>query len=100
MAIDGNQLATFGDVRRDILDTIRALKNSEMDVSRGAAIFSGYKELTANIQVEINACKMALATEDKAHSFGKVVSMGRRLIGNDASQEPTLADRIGSRLGK
>lgn len=86
MAIDGNQLATFGDTRRLILDTIQALKSGDMDVSRGMAIAASMKVLNDNVQVEINAAKMALATEGKAHQFGRVVGMGQRMIGNDSSQ--------------
>ncbi len=87
MAIEGNQLATFGDVRRDILDTIRDIKSKAMTSNEGLAVFAGYKVLNDNIQAEINAAKMALATEQKAHSFGKLVGMGRRMIGNDGTQE-------------
>lgn len=82
-----NQLATFGDVRRMIIDTIVELRNKEMDASRGMAIAANMKVLNDNIQVEINAAKLALATEGKAHTFGRVVGMGRRLIGNDGSQD-------------
>lgn len=85
--MDVNQLATFGDVRRMILDTIVALKTEQMDTSRGMAIAANFKVLNDNVQVEINAAKLALATEGKAHNFGRVVGMGRRLIGNDSSQE-------------
>lgn len=85
--MDVNQLATFGDVRRMILDTIVALKTEQMDTSRGMAIAANFKVLNDNVQVEINAAKLALATEGKAHNFGRVVGMGRRLIGNDGSQE-------------
>lgn len=86
MAIEGNQLATFGDARRLILDTIQELKTGKMEVSRGMAIAANFKVLNDNVQVEINAAKMALATEGKAHQFGRVVGMGQRLIGNDGSQ--------------
>lgn len=86
MAIEGNQLATFGDTRRLILDTIQALKAGELDVSRGMAIAANMKVLNDSVQVEINAAKMALATEGKAHSFGRVVGMGQRLIGNSQEQ--------------
>jgi hypothetical protein len=86
MAIEGNQLATFGDVRRMILDTIVELKAGNMDVSRGMAIAANMKVLNDSVQVEINAAKMAIATEGKAHSFGRVVGMGQRFIGNDGSQ--------------
>lgn len=85
--MDANQLASFGDVRRMILDTIVSLRNEEMDVSRGMAIAANFKVLNDNIQAEINATKIAIATEGKAHSFGRVVGMGRRLIGNDGGQE-------------
>lgn len=86
MSLDTNQLMTFGDVRRSILDTIQTLKSGEMDVSRGMAIAANFKVLNDNVQVEINAAKMALLTEGKAHEFGRVVSMGQRLIGNGQGQ--------------
>lgn len=82
-----NQLATFGDVRRMILDTIVDLRTNQMDATRGMAIAANMKVLNDNVQVEINAAKLALATEGKAHTFGRVVGMGRRLIGNDSSQD-------------
>ena len=85
--MDVNQIVTFGDVRRMILDTIVALKTEQMDTSRGMAIAANFKVLNDNVQVEINAAKLALATEGKAHNFGRVVGMGRRLIGNDSSQD-------------
>jgi hypothetical protein len=81
-----NQLATFGDARRMILDTIMELRRGDMDVGRGMAIAANMKVLNDNVQVEINAAKMALATEGKANQFGRIVGMGQRLIGNDSSQ--------------
>ncbi len=84
--MEANQLATFGDVRRMILDTIVSLRDEKMDVSRGMAIAANFKVLNDNVQVEINAGKMALAAEDKAHSFGRLVGMGQRYIGNSADQ--------------
>ena len=50
------------------------------------AIAANMKVLNDNIQVEINAAKLAMATEGRAHTFGRVVGMGQRLIGNDTSQ--------------
>lgn len=85
--MEANQLATFGDVRRMIIDTIVELRAGGMEASRGMAIAANMKVLNDNVQVEINAAKLALATEGKAHNFGRVVGMGRRLIGNDGSQE-------------
>ena len=87
MSLDPNQIMSFGDFRRAIIADIAAIRNKELDVSQATAMGALYKEVNANIQAEINAAKMALATEDKAHNFGKVVGMGRRLIGNDGNQE-------------
>jgi hypothetical protein len=84
--ININQLATFGDVRRMILDTIVDMRRGDMDATRGMAIAANFKVLNDNITAEINAAKLCAMTEGSAHEFGKVVHMGRRLIGNDASQ--------------
>lgn len=84
--MEHNQLVTFGDVRRMILDTIVDLRDDKIDVSRGMAIAANFKVLNDNIQVEINAAKMVLATENKAHNFGRMVGMGQRFIGNSQEQ--------------
>lgn len=85
--MDINQVMTFGDCRRLIIDTVLSLKNGEMDVSRGMAIAANMKVLNDNVQVEINAARMALQTEGKAHNFGRIVGMGQRLIGNGDGQD-------------
>jgi hypothetical protein len=87
MSISANHLMTFGDVRRMILETIVALREDKMDVSRGMAIAANFKVLNDNVQAEIAAAKMTLATEGKAHSFGRMVGMGQRLLGNEGSQQ-------------
>lgn len=84
--MEANQLVTFGDARRMILDTIVALRDDKMDVNRGMAIAANMKVLNDSVQVEINAAKMALATEGKAHNFGRVVGMGQRFIANNVDQ--------------
>lgn len=84
--MQATQLTTFGDVRRMIIETIMDLRGGNMDASRGMAIAANMKVLNDNVQVEINAAKLALATEGKAHTFGRVVGMGQRLIGNDNTQ--------------
>ena len=81
------EVRTFGDVRRMIIDTIVELRSGNIDVSRGMAIAANMKVLNDNVQVEINAAKMALATEGRAHGFGRLVGMGTRLIGSDVAPE-------------
>lgn len=78
------ELRTFGDARRIIIETILALRKGDMPASTGMAIAANMKVLNDNVQVEINAAKMALATEGKAHEFGKVTRMGTLLIGSNS----------------
>lgn len=87
MTLEATQIMSFGDVRRAIIGDIAAVRGGTLEVGKAAVMGALYKELNSNIQVEINAAKMALATEDKAHSFGRVVGMGKRLIGNDSTQD-------------
>lgn len=84
--MDATQLMTFGDARRIIIETIMHLRSGEMNASTGMAIAANMKVLNDNVQVEINAAKLAIQTEGRAHQFGRVVGMGQRLIGNDSSQ--------------
>lgn len=86
-----SQIATFGDVRRVIIDTIVALRDDKMDVSRGMAIAANMKVLNDNVNAEVNAAKMAYLTEGKAHNFGRVVQMGRRRIDGEDEPNPALS---------
>ena len=86
--MDSNNIITFGDVRRMIIDTIIQLREDKMDVSRGMAIAANMKALNDSVQVEINAAKVAMTAHEKGHNFGRVVSMGQKVIGSDSSQQP------------
>lgn len=81
------QIMTFGDVRRIILETVVAVREGHMGSAQGMTIAALMKSLTDNVQIEINAAKLAMATEGKAHNFGRVVGMGQRLIGNSGTQD-------------
>ena len=78
---------TFGDVRRIILDTVVKVRDGHMGAQQGMTIAALMKSLTDNVQTEINAAKLAIQTDGKAHNFGRVVSMGQRLIGNSTGQD-------------
>jgi len=81
-----NQIATFGDARRMILDTITELRNGTMDVNRGMAIAANMKVLNDNIQAEVNQAKMVIAAQQAGHDFGRMVGMGQKMIANSAEQ--------------
>jgi len=84
--MESAQIMTFGDTRRIIIDTVLQVRSGTMTPSQGAAVAGLMDALVKNVQVEINAAKLAIQTEGKAHNFGRVVGMGQRLIGNDINQ--------------
>ena len=81
-----NQIATFGDARRMILDTITELRAGTMETGRGMAIAANMKVLNDSVQTEINAAKMSIAARQAGHDFGRIVGMGQKYIGNSAEQ--------------
>ncbi len=80
------RVETFGDVRRLLIENIMAIRDGRIDVSRGMAIAANVKVLNDNIQAEINAAKMSIATEKTAYKFGNIVHMGNRLIAEQTPQ--------------
>lgn len=74
---------SFAELRSEILADIEAVRLGRLPKETAAVIFQGVKELTATINTEIACAKLAMATEGKAHSFGKVVKMGKRVINGE-----------------
>ncbi len=85
--MDKTDMRTFGDVRRYIINTIVALRSGEISATDAMACAAHFKVLNDNIQVEINAAKLSLLAEERGHSFGRVVGMGTRLIGNESTSD-------------
>lgn len=85
--MQAEQIMSFGDVRRVIVQTIVELRNGNVSPSLGMAIAANMKVLNDNVQTEINAAKVAILAKEKGHDFGRVVGMGQRLIGNAAGQD-------------
>ena len=84
------EVKTFGDVRSLILETIMNIRDGGLDISQGMAMAANFKALNDNITCEINAAKLAYLTEEKANSFGRVVHMGKTLIGSNFDDKPAL----------
>jgi hypothetical protein len=81
-----SKVNTFGDVRRLIIETIMGVRDGGLNPGQGAVMAANFKELNNNIQCEINATKVSLLTEGKAHKFGNVVRMGTRLIADNTQE--------------
>jgi len=85
--VQPEQIMSFGDVRRIIVQTIVDMRNGAMTPSLGMAIAANMKVLNDNVQTEINAAKVAILAREKGHDFGRIVGMGQRLIGNGSGQD-------------
>lgn len=87
MTLPINQIATFGDARRMLLDTIADIRRGDLDVSRGMAVAALMKEVNGSIQGEVNTAKMVILAQKEGHNFGRMVGMGQKVIGNGENQE-------------
>lgn len=87
MTISVNQIATFGDARRMMLDVAAGVVNGEVEVGRAAAFAAVMKEVNGSIQAEINHAKMIITAQKEGHNFGRMVGMGQKVIGNSKDQE-------------
>jgi hypothetical protein len=83
---NATSLQTFGDTRRQILQAMADVRSKTMTPTEAEAMRGLMDVLNKNIQVEINANKLAIQTAGTAHEFGKVVAMGQRLIANETGQ--------------
>jgi len=75
-------IATSGDARRLILETIAELKAGQMDATRGMSIAANMKVLNDSIFAEVAIAKLAIQAHDRGHDFGKVVQMGKQVLGS------------------
>jgi hypothetical protein len=84
MSSEITEVKTFGDARQLILQTIMQIRDGGLDVQQGMAIAANMKVLNDNIQCEINAAKLCMLAEERGKDFGKVMGMGRKMIGNES----------------
>jgi hypothetical protein len=80
------EIKSFGDVRSLIIDTILGIRNGSYTATDALAIAANFKVLNDNINAEINATKVSLLAEKEGHNFGKIVSMGTRMIGSNLEE--------------
>lgn len=80
------EIKSFGDVRSLIIDTILGIRNGSYTATEALAIAANFKALNDNINCEINAAKVSLLAEKEGHNFGKIVSMGTRMISSNLEE--------------
>lgn len=81
-------IRTSGDVRRLIAESMQDVRSGKMDAGKAQAIASLAKELTANMQAEVNVAKVNMLLRKEGVAMNKISHMGKLLIGDDST--PTL----------
>ncbi len=71
---------TDGSTRKLILDSIQAVKDGTLEVSRATAMAALFKELNGSMQASISAAKVELLMHEKGRSFMKTVALGRQIV--------------------
>ena len=74
-------IETFGDARKLILDAMVEIKNKTMTIDDALALAKSLEAINHNVQAEINITKVRLLAQAAGHDFGKIVTMGKTLIG-------------------
>ena len=85
-------IRTSGDLRRFVGDTMMAVRNGECDTGKGQTIAALAKELTANMQVEVNVARVKMQLQKEGAGVQQISHMGKLLIGDDSV--PTLDGRV------
>lgn len=74
---------TFGLIRERLAQAIDEVYFGKITPEQGEAIAKLAMALNANVAVEIKAAGLSHALKGELHSFGRVIGMGRRKIGDD-----------------
>jgi len=77
------EINSFGDARRFILETMLDLRDDKIPVDKAIAIAANMKVLNENIYAEIKSVRLAIDAKNSGHEFGRVVEIGKLLIGNE-----------------
>lgn len=79
-SIQVERIVSMGDVRQLLMETAINIRNGAIDGRSADCIVACADALTRNMQVEINAAKLAVATKGTLQEFGKVLKLGKQLI--------------------
>lgn len=82
-------IRTSGDIRRVLAQTMIEVRSGELSVEKGLCVAALSKEITANIQAEVNVAKVRVAMLDGGKNLGDVTQLGRLVI-EDEGSTPTL----------
>lgn len=71
---------SFAGSRKLILQTVLDVRDGRLTPGQGTAMSQLFKEMNSNINAECQVNKLSLLTEGRAHEFGRVAGLGKRLL--------------------
>lgn len=79
---DMDQVATQGDLRRIVANSLLALARKEISATDVESMAKGMDSISNSLNAEIRVAKTAMELRDKGGDIGKVVHLGQLVIGN------------------
>lgn len=85
-------LRTSGDIRRFLAQTMTEIRSGDLSIDKGMAIAALSKEITSNMQTEVNVAKVRVQMLATGRNMGDVTQMGRLVI-EDEGGTPMLSGK-------
>lgn len=82
-------IRTSGDIRRALAQAMVDVRTGDLSTEKGMCIAALSKEITSNLQVEVNVAKVRIQLGETGASMGKLTNLGRLII-QDEGSTPTL----------
>lgn len=82
------QVASNGDIRRIVANSLLALARKEISATDLEAMAKGLDSISNSLNAEIKVAKTAIELRDRGGDIGRVVQLGTLVIGQPESQPP------------
>lgn len=83
---DRKSVATTGDLRRIVANSLLALARKEINTSDMEAMAKGLDSVSNSLHAEIRVAKASVELRDKSASLGPVHPLGQLPLGNSADE--------------
>lgn len=81
------QVATQGDLRRIVANSLLALARKEISATDVEAMAKGLDSISNSLNAEIKVARTSIELREKGASLGNVVHLGQLIIGNSPKPE-------------
>ncbi len=79
---DVEQVATQGDLRRIVANSLLALARKEISATDVEAMAKGLDAISNSLNAEVKVAKTSIELREKGAQLGQVVQLGQLVIGN------------------